>query len=60
MVAATAEVFAHEMGHLIGAHHHYANCVEGNLSSTDQNDLSPCTLMFPAVNFASLNFAALE
>lgn len=59
-VDATAEVFAHEMGHLMGAHHHYANCVEGNLSSAGQNDLSPCTLMFPAVNFASLNFAALE
>jgi Metallo-peptidase family M12B Reprolysin-like len=59
-VDATAEVFAHEMGHLMGAHHHYSNCVEGNLSSAGPTDLSPCTLMFPMVNFASLNFAALE
>lgn len=59
-VEATAEVFAHEIGHLMGAHHHYANCVEGNLSSAGPSDVSPCTLMFPAVNFASLNFAALE
>lgn len=59
-VDATPEVFAHEIGHLMGAHHHYANCVEGNLSSTGPSDVSPCTLMFPAVNFASLNFAALE
>jgi hypothetical protein len=59
-VDATAEVFAHEIGHLVGAHHHYANCVEGNLTSAGPNDLSPCTLMFPAVNFSSLNFAALE
>lgn len=59
-VDATAEVFAHEIGHLMGAHHHYANCVEGNLSSAGSRDVSPCTLMFPAVNFASLNFAALE
>ena len=59
-VDATAEVFAHEIGHLMGAHHHYANCVEGNLSSAGPGDVSPCTLMFPAVNFASLNFAALE
>lgn len=59
-VDATAEVFAHEMGHLMGAHHHYANCAEGNVSSAGPSDLSPCTLMFPAVNFASLNFAALE
>ena len=59
-VDATAEVFAHEIGHLMGAHHHYSNCVEGNLSSAGPSDVSPCTLMFPAVNFASLNFAALE
>ncbi|MBI1950457.1 MAG: hypothetical protein HYS34_03740 [Acidobacteria bacterium] len=59
-VDATAEVMAHEMGHLMGAHHHYANCVEGNLSSAGPNDLSPCTLMFNAVNFASLNFSTLS
>jgi hypothetical protein len=59
-VDAGSEVFAHEIGHLMGAHHHYANCVEGMLTSGAPNDVSPCTLMFPAVNFASLNFAALE
>lgn len=59
-VDAASEVFAHEIGHLMGAHHHYANCVEGMLTSAAANDVSPCTLMFPAVNFASLNFAALE
>ena len=59
-VDAAAEVFAHEIGHLIGAHHHYSNCVEGQLTSAGPTDVSPCTLMFPAVNFASLNFAALE
>lgn len=59
-VDATAEVFAHEMGHLMGAHHHYANCVEGNLSSVSPDDVSPCTLMFNAVNFASLNFETLS
>jgi hypothetical protein len=57
---AAAEVIAHEIGHLMGAHHHYANCVEGQLTSAGPGDVSPCTLMFPAVNFASLNFAALE
>ncbi len=59
-VDAASEVIAHEIGHLIGAHHHYANCVEGNLSSAGSTDVSPCTLMFPAVNFSSLNFSALE
>jgi hypothetical protein len=59
-VDATAEVFAHEIGHLMGAHHHYANCVEGNLSSAGPGDVSPCSLMFNAVNFASLNFTAVS
>jgi hypothetical protein len=59
-VDATAEVMAHEIGHLMGAHHHYANCVEGNLSSAGPDDLSPCTLMFNAVNFASLNFSGVD
>jgi len=59
-VDATAETMAHEMGHLMGAQHHYANCVEGNLSSAGPTDVSPCTLMFNAVNFASLNFGLLS
>jgi len=59
-IDATAEVMAHEIGHLMGAHHHYSNCVEGIQSSGGLGDVSPCTLMFPAVNFASLNFATLE
>lgn len=59
-VDATAEVMAHEIGHLMGAHHHYANCVEGNLTSGGTGDLSPCSLMFNAVNFASINFTQLS
>lgn len=59
-VDATAEVMAHEIGHLMGAHHHYANCIEGNLQSGGANDLSPCTLMFNAVNFSSLYFGGVS
>jgi hypothetical protein len=59
-VAAASEVLSHEIGHLMGAHHHYANCAEGNLSFDADNDLSPCTLMFNAVNFSSLSFGTLE
>lgn len=59
-VDATAEVMAHEIGHLMGAHHHYANCIEGNLTSAGPTDVSPCTLMFNAVNGASLNFSLLS
>lgn len=54
------EVVAHEIGHLMGVQHHYANCVEGNLSSSGPGDLSPCTLMFNYVELQSLNFGTLE
>ena len=56
----TARVAAHEIGHLMGAHHHYANCVEGLLSELDQGELSPCTLMFNAADLASVNFSTLN
>jgi predicted Zn-dependent protease len=55
---ATAKVAGHEIGHLLGAHHHYANCVEGLVSEIGEP--SPCTIMFNAVDLASLNFSALE
>lgn len=58
-VDAHPEVVAHEIGHLMGVHHHYANCVEGNLQG-DPDDLSPCTLMFNFVDFQSLNFSVFE
>lgn len=56
----TARVAAHEIGHLMGGHHHYANCVEGLLSEALADELSPCTLMFNAVDLASMNFSLLN
>ena len=50
----SAKVGAHELGHLMGGHHHYANCAEGILS--EPSELSPCSLMFNDVGLASLNF----
>lgn len=58
-VDAHPEIAAHELGHLMGAHHHYANCVEGNLHG-EPNDLSPCSLMFNFVDFQSLNFSQVN
>jgi len=58
-VDAHPEAAAHEIGHLMGAHHHYANCVEGNLTGA-ANDVSPCTLMFNFVDFLSLNFSQVN
>jgi hypothetical protein len=59
-MGADPEVVAHEIGHLMGVHHHYANCVEGNLTSAGTGDLSPCTLMFNFVEIQSINFGLLE
>lgn len=58
-VNAYPETAAHEIGHLMGAPHHYANCVEGVLEG-EPTDLSPCTLMFNLVDFQSLNFSQLN
>jgi hypothetical protein len=58
-VEAHPEIAAHEIGHLMGAHHHYANCVEGLVTGA-ATDVSPCTLMFNAVDFTSLNFSQIN
>jgi hypothetical protein len=60
-VDGSAIVVAHEIGHLMGAHHHYGNCIEGNsLENVEDLELTPCTLMFNAVNFGSLPFGTLN
>lgn len=59
-VYATAKTAAHEIGHLLGAHHHYANCAEGVPSELEEGEVSPCTVMFNFLNFISLNFGQLE
>ena len=48
-------VAAHELGHLLGAHHHYANCAESLVAF--QNF---CTLMINDVGLASLQFSSLN
>jgi hypothetical protein len=54
----TAKVAAHEIGHLFGAHHHYANCAEG--VPDEPTDVSPCTMMFNDVALMSLRFSTLN
>jgi hypothetical protein len=51
-------VAAHEIGHLMGAHHHYANCVQNVVPAT-RND-NPCTLMFNDVSLTGRAFSALN
>jgi reprolysin-like metallo-peptidase family M12B len=56
----TAKIMAHEVGHLLGAHHHYANCVEGIPTEPTTNLLGVCTLMINDVGLASQNFSTLN
>ncbi len=56
----TGKVFAHEIGHLLGAHHHYANCAEGAHSDPIGDALSACTLMINDVGLASLNLSVVN
>lgn len=58
---APAKIAGHELGHLLGAHHHYANCVQGIESSDVTNrEPSACTLMHELIDLESLRFGSLE
>jgi hypothetical protein len=50
-----AKTMAHELGHLMGGHHHWANCGESLLSGDNL-----CTLMINDVGLASLVFSTLN
>lgn len=58
---ATAKVLAHEIGHLLGAHHQYANCAQG-AGGEDVTRMEPavCTLMFAYLDLQSLHFGVIE
>jgi reprolysin-like metallo-peptidase family M12B len=56
----TAKIAAHELGHLMGGHHHYANCAEGTKTEQEVVEVSPCTLMFNFVDFQSVHFSTLN
>lgn len=54
---------AHEIGHLLGGNHDFANCVEGTLL-VDDDTPAPCTLMYPFLNitfqFSTINQAVIR
>ncbi len=56
----SAKVIAHEMGHLFGGQHHYANCAEGIDPETEIDDTGMCTLMYNSADFLSLKFSTLN
>ncbi len=56
----TAKIAAHEIGHVMGAHHHYANCAEGVPGAVREVGPTPCSTMFNFIDFLSLGFSVLE
>jgi hypothetical protein len=55
---ASARVAAHELGHLLGAHHHYATCTEAQAPAEGYS--SPCSLMTAHLRLATTYFGPLE
>ena len=56
-----AKITAHEIGHLFGGQHHFANCVEGfRADEFTTRDSSPCSLMFNSADFIALHFGTVN
>ena len=56
-----AKILSHEIGHLLGAHHHYSNCVQGaSLGDVAGRDPSPCTVMTENLDLQDLLFGSFE
>jgi hypothetical protein len=54
-----SKIAAHEIGHVLGAQHHYGNCVQGAPADmAGDGEFDPCTLMFPS--FPAANFGSLD
>jgi hypothetical protein len=47
-------IAAHELGHLLGAHHHFANCAESDHLQ------GACTVMINDIGLASLRFSSIN
>lgn len=56
----SARIAAHEIAHLMGAHHHYANCAQGDTLALTRLYGSICTLMMNDLFFVSGLFSSAE
>ncbi|MFP5218373.1 MAG: zinc-dependent metalloprotease family protein [Actinomycetes bacterium] len=56
----TAKIVAHEIGHLMGGHHHYQECGTAAPVALERGEPGPCTLMTNAVDFQTIPFSTLN
>jgi hypothetical protein len=56
----TAKIAGHEIGHLLGGHHHYQECGTAAQTAIERGEPGPCTLMTNAVDFQTLPFSTLN
>lgn len=52
-----AKIAAHEIGHILGAHHHYANCAERAPTYDAFDTLAVCTVMVNDIGLSSLTMS---
>lgn len=55
---ASTRIAAHEIGHLLAAHHHYASCGETGYRAFRTTEA--CTIMLPVVDLMQLRFSSLN
>lgn len=56
----TAKIMAHELGHLMGAHHHYQSCGPHAVGETVAGGVGACSLMTNFVDFTTFEFSPLN
>lgn len=55
-----AKIAAHELGHLLGAHHHYQECGAPAVGEALEGGIGPCSLMTNFVDFQGIDFSRLS
>jgi hypothetical protein len=56
----TAKIMGHEIGHLMGAHHHYQTCGAEAVSEASAGGFGACSLMTNAVDFQGFPFSPVS
>jgi len=56
----TAKIASHEIGHLMGGHHHYQECGKPAPVAAGRGEPGPCTIMTNFVDFQTLPFSTVN